>query len=711
MATPAGASAGHSRGVPRPAVARVGQAGASTTRCPTSALQAKTQFGVPKWCIYGIGPQGFTSPVAGSIDGVPVVVDASLSGWVYVVNARTGAELPGWPQPVTLVGTTRTAVDSSPAIAYLDGPNRPPSIVVGAGSLYVKDQNGGVMAWSAAGKVRFRFLTKKTFPQFGGANDWTNSVFATPAIGDITGSGQQDVVFGSYDHFIYALSPSGRLLPGFPINRADTIWSSPALVDVTHSGKDDIIEGGDSSGWKGPTGGPACFHGWVSDYRYQGGGPKLVWERCMGETIWSSPAVTTFGTTPVVVVGTSYFPTVPTSSAENEIFAFNATNGRAMPGWPVNAGGPTFGSPAVGPLTTGGANAVVATSCARCASGPAIVTAWTQSGHRLWQQRNMTPRQPIYSSPVIANLDGTSTNDVLVGNTGGLFVLDGKTGYRIDLSPLDNSCNMQGSPAVLPIGGGKSEFVTNCGWQGSMASTLHTYLRAYIVHTPYAGSSNPYPWPMFRANAQRTGVPDPNGATHAACHAPSPLPTGYLLAGAAGSVLNFGRLGWCGSLSRQLVPGALAGIASTPDGGGYWLALRDGAVYSFGDAKWFGDTRTSGPAPPIVGISTTADGKGYFLLAGDGSVLTFGDAKNYGNARGKPVVAIATDYQTGGYWIATSTGQVYGEDAVVPPGNVPNARVVGIASARTVPGYWLALSNGGVEQYGVGWFGSKASPH
>ena len=52
------------------------------------------------------------------------------------------------------------------------------------------------------------------------------------------------------------------MVPGFPVNRADTIWSSAALVDTSHTGRDDIIMGTDASGFDG------CRGGWLVDYRY-----------------------------------------------------------------------------------------------------------------------------------------------------------------------------------------------------------------------------------------------------------------------------------------------------------------------------------------------------------------------------------------------------------------------------------------------------------
>ncbi len=221
----------------------------SSAAAPVRTAAARSTFPHAMWRDR-IGTRiGFSSPTFATIQGVHAVVVGSLNGDIYVVNAMTGRALRGWPQRVVMTGRSATAVESSPAIAYLDGSNRPPTIVVGAGSQSVPYQNGGVIAFNEWGRVLWRFHTRDTFAQWRNARN-DNSVFATPAIGNVQGANEQDIVFGSYDHFIYALGPTGRLLPGFPIQRADTIWSSPALFAAPGTGRDDIIEGGDSTGFR-----------------------------------------------------------------------------------------------------------------------------------------------------------------------------------------------------------------------------------------------------------------------------------------------------------------------------------------------------------------------------------------------------------------------------------------------------------------------------
>src|SRR5579872_2369051 len=310
---------------------------------PRSSVAPSTATAFTLMWSQSIGTQvTYSSPAYGYDEGTPIVAATSWNGRVFVFDAVTGAPMPGWQggQAATLYPGQTAPINSSPTIANLDGPNEPPSIIVGFGSERRGTTNGGVMAWNMDGTVRFRFHTLDNFDA---------SVFSTPAVGPVTAPGRDDIVFGSYDHYIYAITPAGRLVPGFPIQRADTIWSSPALVP-TSSGVDDIVIGGDSTGLKGPSGLP-CYGGWLTDYRWVPAkrAPVLRWEHCIGQSVWSSPAIGVINSTnrAVAVVGTSFNPVYASDPATHELFAFYVGTGRPVPGWPVQPEGASFPSPVI----------------------------------------------------------------------------------------------------------------------------------------------------------------------------------------------------------------------------------------------------------------------------------------------------------------------------------------------------------------------------
>ncbi len=493
-----------------------------------SSRQSLQTFPSPTWTDT-VGAEALSSPTIAVIDNVQVLVFGSESGYIYVLNAATGQNMPGWPEPVEIAQGQPTAIESSPTVAYLNGKNSPPSIIVGAGSTYVADQQGGLEVFNANGTVKFIFHTLDIF------NEWTNApypsgydqaVFATPAVGDVQGNGQQDIVFGSWDHRIYALSPNGKLLPGFPIDNQDTIWSSVALYHV-HGPKraDDIFLGGDSTGRRG------CYGGWIMDYAFTGGYEHRMWEHCENQTVWSSPAVGIINGTgqPAVVVGTGFGEPPPYKSDSYKLFAFYAKNGRPVPGWPVNTAGPSFGSPAIGYLSGSNTPAVVDTSwCMACSGagypnqGASKVYAWSGNGHLIWSQTLLGGND--FSSPILVNLTGSGENDVLVGSSAGLYPLSGATGsflFGTSMQSAINNCSLQSTPLVAylspKLSGSGTETPTGNSDKNTESFGWHVFEtcggpkevspsgKVFSYPLPDTPSVAPA-WPMWRQNQNHTGV-------------------------------------------------------------------------------------------------------------------------------------------------------------------------------------------------------------
>lgn len=474
---------------------------------PRGPAGATTAFPGPSW-VDTVGPVALSSPAVGTINGQRVIAFGTESGYLYVVDARTGHNLPGWPQPVEITPGRPAAVESSPTFAQLDGPNKPPSIIIGAGSTYVRNEQGGLVAFNADGSLRFRFLTKDVFNEWtgGGPAGYHNGVFSTPAVGDVTGSGQQDIVFGSWDHNIYALTPSGTLVPGFPIGNLDTVWSSPALYHLRGTAdQEDIIIGSDASGRAG------CYGGFISDYTYSGNAPHVVWQHCENQTIWSSPAIGVINATgrPAVVVGTGFGEKPPYPSDSYKLFAFYADDGSSVPGWPVRTAGPAFGSPAIGTLPGSTTPAVVDSSwCVACAAGggSSMVYAWSGSGRQLWSQELPGPND--FSSPVLVDLTGSGVNDVVVGASSGLYALSGTTGQFLFGGNGHLAINVASdlnSPLVANVPGSGA----GSGWHlfeacGGPRQVTHTGL-LYSYPLPARPAITP-PWPGWRDGPSHDGV-------------------------------------------------------------------------------------------------------------------------------------------------------------------------------------------------------------
>jgi hypothetical protein len=457
-------------------------------------------------CVPGAIAQ--SSPSVASYGGTTILAVGDESGVVHVLNARTGEELPGWPEAMAAPSGKTAAIEGSPAIAFLNGPHHPPSIIVGSASEWVPNTTRQVEAFNLRGQVKWIF-------HVGEATRTRVGVFSTPAIGSLNGGTQQDVVFGSWDHRIYALSPSGRLLPGFPINTADTVWSSPALYRVPGTTGDSIFIGGDASGLDG------CRGGWISDYRYINDAPHLVWRHCEPQTIVSSPAIGVINSTgrAAVVVGTGFYEQ-PLPAATDKLFAYYASDGARVSGWPVRTPGPTVGSPAIGVINGSGKPAVVETSwlcgnstLASCwASDESDLSAWSGNGHRLWTTG--LPGARDFSSPILFPLiSGSTWNDILVGSRSGLYAIDGATGAHLfgttgtsQDSSINFGCRVFNSPAVADVveGAGASSWhvFEACGGPAELKKpgeiVSYTLERAVPTADPA--------WPMFRQDSSHDGV-------------------------------------------------------------------------------------------------------------------------------------------------------------------------------------------------------------
>jgi hypothetical protein len=481
-------------------------AGAVTPRQTACSVLQGHGISWPKasWVTCLPGAVAQSSPTVADWQGMTIVAVGDESGRLNVFNAATGEELPGWPEKLAAPAGAAVAIESSPTIAFLDGPNKPPSIIVGAASTWVNNTAREVEAFQLSGAPRFIFHVRS-------APGTAVGVISTPAVGSLTASGQQDIVFGSWDHHIYALTPAGRLLPGFPINNADTIWSSPALYRVPGTIGDSIFIGGDAHGRHG------CRGGWITDYRYVGTAPTIVWQHCESQTIWSSPAVGVINSTgrAVVVVGTGFY-WQPFPSGTYRMFAYYADNGAPVPGWPVKTSGPALGSPAIGIINSTGTPAVVETSwvCsgvtnASClGSNTSMVTAWNGGGRRLWTDELRGPT--TFSSPVLVPLQDGTSNDILIGSGAGLYAISGQTGaYLFGTSfageAIDPGCRVFNSVAVADVlGTGAStgwSVIEACG--GPAAFNYTGRLVSYQIPTPPMVAPA---WPMFHQNATHDGV-------------------------------------------------------------------------------------------------------------------------------------------------------------------------------------------------------------
>ncbi len=174
--------------------------------------------------------------------GADVLVVAQASGTIDAL-LPDGKELPGWPVHTALApghwgerAYRSGAVTARPRGEVLGGVAVGDLAHAGGHQLDVvaTDMSGTVYAWNARGQP-LPGWPRHADPAFSqpSARDAQNRLLpgflAAPALGDLTGNGQLDVVAASMDRHVYAFAPDGRPVAGWPVLVIDP--SEVASVD------------------------------------------------------------------------------------------------------------------------------------------------------------------------------------------------------------------------------------------------------------------------------------------------------------------------------------------------------------------------------------------------------------------------------------------------------------------------------------------------
>ncbi|MFH2010786.1 MAG: FG-GAP-like repeat-containing protein [bacterium] len=167
---------------------------------------------LPGFPIY-MDASGESSPKTADIDGdgVREIVIGDANGLVHVIKGD-GSHVPGWPAQVNLLPHLNPANPAN----HLDSS----AFVTGALDAEVR-----------------------------------SSIVASPAVADLQGNGEQEVVIATLDGFVYVFDSAGNELPGFPVeldrslainpskdNNVDSgIFASPVIEDMDGDGDYEII--------------------------------------------------------------------------------------------------------------------------------------------------------------------------------------------------------------------------------------------------------------------------------------------------------------------------------------------------------------------------------------------------------------------------------------------------------------------------------------
>ncbi|MCP4423321.1 MAG: hypothetical protein GY803_02405 [Chloroflexi bacterium] len=511
------------------------------------SLEASVNSDAPKWSLdlpsrcNSPADCEISSPVLADIndDGKLDIIVATSNGHVMAIsdNGNTGQTL--WNRDVSPyfgMAANTQQINSSPAVADIDNDGRL-EVIVGTGTIIQSNcTQGGVIVLDHNGVKQpgwpFFTLGDNTPPA-----GCTDTIFSTPALGDIDNDGTMEIVAGGFDKRIYVLHHDGALDSNFPIdseliNRfptwtdlqgklADSIWGSPALADIDGDDYLDIILGTDEgnfdsnfpdnmTNWSCPYAMPA---GWPTSYC---GGALYVLDRHgnhlpgfpkrIHETIQSSPAIYDINQDgkPEIFVGTGTFyhnnsPSHPTTGFR--IYGWD-NEGNDLPGWEGGkvTGGTMPAAPSIGDIAGDSRAEVVALGMDQ------KLYAWFADGSPvpgfpmtpLNEQGKGVPYNTGHT-PVLGDYHGDDKMEIFIRTAWSIAVVDGN-GQQLTTTtnPPNNPffythAALQNNPAVGDIDNdGKLELIAH-------NSSL------YVWDLPNAGDRAD--WPMARYNAARIGHP------------------------------------------------------------------------------------------------------------------------------------------------------------------------------------------------------------
>jgi hypothetical protein len=449
------------------------------------------------------------SVALGDLNGDQVldIVVGGIDGKVYAYRGDTGQAI--WPEPYD---TGNAPIEGKPAIGDIDndGDNE---VIVGVGSTFTPNAPGGVWALDHQGNYLWDYPSYEGFVD---PDDIPDGVYGSPALADVDGNdgGKLEIIYGGWDAYVRVLNDDGSLLWEEFVR--DTVWSSPAVGDIDRDGKPEIVIGSDAH--LEPEFG-TIDGGKIYVFNGEDGSIVPGFFKQTDEVIWSSPALGDIngdGWLEIVVgTGDCYEHAACASGGRTHpvtdaLYAWDH-EGNPLPGWPISLSEYAFGSPALGDLDGDGDLEIVINT------NDGYVHAFHADGSVVdgWPSLVTTPVWPegvvhfsTWASPILADLTGDGNLEVILPSNWEIVVWD-RNGNQLTRPfggwVLDTGYSVGGTPAIGDVDGdGKLELVVGGATWGGCYGAIYVWDFDVLADAPA-------PWSRFRRNEvshARYPIPD-----------------------------------------------------------------------------------------------------------------------------------------------------------------------------------------------------------